>query len=346
VFIGKTLLDLQSNVIFLVHTKFTESGEYMRIRRAFTLIELLVVIAIIAVLIALLLPAVQQAREAARRTQCKNQLKQIGLALHNYHDVYTTFPLGTFPAQGNTATYQFGNWKWRILPYLDQANLFNQPVEGISWDAASPNAAMAFWLTVRVPLYHCPSSAAPQTVTSNLNSNVSETHDYVGIMGSNPDPGGRTGSNIRYNTAYGYLYNTGMLMGAECKSMRDCTDGTSNTMIVGEQSGNPRTSRRSDYQSGWSAGLSANRVLSSITTTSSPVIQTGCTVIKGAPNPPTLPTDGDAPYEPAVPLTSYHSGGAHILLTDGSTRFLGDNTDAVICQKLGARDDGTTIGEY
>jgi len=299
-------------------------------------------------LIALLLPAVQQAREAARRTQCKNQLKQIGLALHNYHDAYTTFPLGTFPAPGNTATYQFGNWKWRILPYLDQANLFNQPVAGINWASATPTPELTYWSSVRVPLYHCPSSAAPQTVESANKAHVSETHDYVGIMGADPDPAGRDGAQYRFNSSsYGYLYNTGMLMGAVCKSIRDCTDGTSNTMIVGEQSGNPRTSLRSDYQSGWSGGLAANRTMAELNQLGSASVQhIGCTVIQGAPNPPSMPTYGNQSWESSVPLTSFHAGGVHILLTDGSSRFLSDNTDALICQKLGARDDGTTIGEF
>jgi len=320
----------------------------MPTRRAFTLIELLVVIAIIAVLIALLLPAVQQAREAARRTQCKNQLKQIGLALHNYHDVYTTFPLGSHPAGGSTASYGFGNWKWRILPYLDQAPLFNQPVAGIDWQSGTANATMTFWNAVRVPLYHCPSSALPQTVTSSNNIHVSETHDYVGIMGANSDPGGRDNSNTRYMAgSYGYLYNTGLLMGAECKSIRDCTDGTSNTIIVGEQSGNPWTKIRSDYQSGWSSGYRSDRTMTVLNQTNPGAVQhIGCAVVKGAPNPQTLPTDGDQPWEPAVPLTSFHSGGVHILLADGSTRFLGDNTDALICRKLAARDDGQVIGDF
>src|SRR3954453_5885920 len=104
----------------------------LRDRRGFTLIELLVVIAIIAVLIALLLPAVQQAREAARRTQCKNALKQIGLAFHNYHDSFNTFPPGCIARQpvvnsggGASTSTEIGLWGWgaMILPYIDQANL-------------------------------------------------------------------------------------------------------------------------------------------------------------------------------------------------------------------------------
>jgi len=99
-------------------------------RKAFTLIELLVVIAIIAILIALLLPAVQQAREAARRTQCKNNLKQMGLALHNYHDVYDRFPNASMaadtPQPGCSGWVLSRGWSWRvaILPYVEQANLY------------------------------------------------------------------------------------------------------------------------------------------------------------------------------------------------------------------------------
>jgi len=98
--------------------------------RGFTLIELLVVIAIIAILISLLLPAVQQAREAARRTQCRNNLKQIGLAMHNYHDVYQGFPAGWSLDEGN---FNLQMWTVSILPYMDEANIYNE------WSQSSPN---------------------------------------------------------------------------------------------------------------------------------------------------------------------------------------------------------------
>src|ERR1041384_123408 len=128
-----------------------------RARRGFTLIELLVVIAIIAILIALLLPAVQQAREAARRTQCKNNLKQIGLAMHNYHDAYATFPLSSSWELGPGDCFALRRWSVRILPYFEQSNLYSR------WDInkgpfQSPNRQL---LTNPVPLYLCPTTPGP-----------------------------------------------------------------------------------------------------------------------------------------------------------------------------------------
>ena len=319
------------------------------LRRGFTLIELLVVIAIIAILIALLLPAVQQAREAARRSTCKNNMKQIGLALHNYHDVYKKFPLGAFAAGGNTNTYAFGSWKYRLLPYLDQAPLFNTPVSGIYWrvEVSTASANTLAWSKFTVPVYQCPSSPSPNMVAASQCTDcvTSETHDYVGIMGANPDPIGRTGSDVSYSSSYGVLFNTGLLMGAECKAIRDVTDGTSNTMVVGEQSGNADYDIRSNYMSGWSNGLNSHQKLS-LPPSSSTVMHIGCVVVKGAPNPKSLASDQNGPYDPAVPLTSFHAGGAHILVADGAVRFLGDNTNADICRLLAVRDDGGVLGEW
>jgi len=329
-----------------------------RPRRAFTLIELLVVIAIIAILIALLLPAVQQAREAARRSQCKNNMKQIGLALQNYHDVFTKFPVGALPAPGAT-TYSLGGWRWRVLPFMDQTPLFNRPTSpGVTFRscASSANSNILYWSGVRVPAYHCPSSALPEVKLASCNSSCGgdciefERHDYVGIMGANPDPLGRDETDrARWLTNYGHVYNTGLLLGGECVAIRDCTDGTSNTIIVGEQSGNAWTTVRSALHSGWSAGLYSYRSVTQNATNSASATSTQyaqCTVVKSAPNPKSLPSDGDRDYDPSVPLTSFHTGGCHILLADGSVRFLSDSTQAEICRMLAVRADGQVIGEY
>ena len=129
----------------------------VRKRKAFTLIELLVVIAIIAILIALLLPAVQQAREAARRTQCKNNLKQLGLALHNYHDVFNTLPYGVrFSASGENWGSSFF---LSLLPYVEQANAFNR-VNMNNWPGWATNFPV--YNNLDIPGYTCPSTALPK----------------------------------------------------------------------------------------------------------------------------------------------------------------------------------------
>jgi len=164
-------------------------------RRAFTLIELLVVIAIIAILIALLLPAVQQAREAARRSQCKNNLKQIGLALHNYHDVYIMFPPGSIVKEDGTATL---GWQGSILPFVDQIGLYEQLDFDAAWDA--PENRQIY--TNVIPTYQNPS--VPEMTDS---SGLALSH-YAG--------------NSRF-----FRPNQGM-------KMNNIMDGTSNTIMVGE----------------------------------------------------------------------------------------------------------------
>ena len=153
------------------------SRSVARDRRGFTLIELLVVIAIIAILIALLLPAVQQAREAARRTQCKNNLKQLGLALHNYHDTHGTFPFGWMA--GNDLNVSC--WGIMLLPYLDQGNLYN------NWNSSVPafNEAVALFqpatavqgnlnvIATPLAMYKCPSSTAKEKSDYTLPANSS-----------------------------------------------------------------------------------------------------------------------------------------------------------------------------
>ena len=157
-----------------------------RARRGFTLIELLVVIAIIAILIALLLPAVQQAREAARRASCKNNLKQIGLALHNYHDVHSAFPsgwIGVTNEQPSVLGASGFAWGTMVLPYLDQGPLYGKFNLSNPLDA-SPNRAL---ITQHLTVYQCPSDPKPETFkTPDQNGNPIEmaTANYAGVFGT------------------------------------------------------------------------------------------------------------------------------------------------------------------
>ncbi len=191
--------------------------------RGFTLVELLVVIAIIGILIALLLPAVQAAREAARRSQCTNNLKQIGLALHNYHDTYQAFPPGSlrFIIPGvNSWSTQHISWEVRILPYLEQQAVYDQvDFEGLqSWNYAPGNTLR----NTNLACYRCPSDYSDARVESSW-----APTNYVGCSGS--------------DTGHGYTTSDRRGMFRDINSttarpprMADITDGTSNTMAVSE----------------------------------------------------------------------------------------------------------------
>jgi prepilin-type N-terminal cleavage/methylation domain-containing protein len=141
--------------------------------RGFTLIELLVVIAIIAILVALLLPAVQQAREAARRSQCKSNLKQLGVALHNYHDVHSVFPPGCVNQEGDTANPDDRdrlNWTWPVylMPYMDQAPLYEQLNPGPTRaTAAVSDPAKRAVMQQPLAAFRCPSDVGPATNTED-----------------------------------------------------------------------------------------------------------------------------------------------------------------------------------
>ncbi len=165
--------------------------------RAFTLVELLVVIAIIGVLVGLLLPAVQAAREAARRMQCSNNMKQIGLAMHNYHDTFRSLPPGSRYRRGGTRWVT--NWRASILAFLEQAPLFNSLNFETGCFAGATNSATfsggnEILSGLVLPVYRCPSNASDPfaIVVGTVNNNKQGMEaDYVGIAGACPDPGGR-----------------------------------------------------------------------------------------------------------------------------------------------------------
>lgn len=311
----------------------------------FTLVELLVVIAIIGVLIALLLPAVQQAREAARRMQCSNNLKQIGLAFHNYHDTINTLPPGSLRLTGH------GNSAWvHILPYLEAGNVYDR-IPSMQWfwlgststQSAATRAAFADFNPVWI---NCPSSALVD-VTSQQGTDI-VIADYIPISGaeghSTCDPN---------NTQMGLVCGGGMLAPNIVHGFRDATDGTSNTLLVGESSGrtfnssgaivDARNSRNSGFQMGknyntspkgndtWYVSHDHSRRCYNFTTIVSPI---GTNTYNGT----TMGND-----RCNNPMNSEHPGGAQFLFLDGSVHFLPETTQLAVLRNLANRDDGNVV---
>ena len=316
-------------------------------RKGFTLIELLVVIAIIAVLIALLLPAVQQAREAARRSQCKNNLKQIGLAMHNYHDSLLRFPAGGcgggFPyTNGGGDSWMHTQWV-SILPYIDQAPLYNtlnfSPThEG--WYCAGVNPSLGLRMTALI----CPSSPGNQMIAPCGPTSLS---GYFGIAGASntaivPDLHAYLPGGIAYYSDRGMINSH-----RNNTNMKDCTDGTSNTLLVGEISDLIRdaTGLRREVRPGndWGWAMGTNNTWHGAWMLST-------VVIAYAPNSAVVGQIGVRPGEAHArynhPLSSAHTGGAHVLLTDGAVRFISDNINLDTLKYLACRDEGQVLGEF
>ncbi len=318
-----------------------------RQRAGFTLIELLVVIAIIAILIALLLPAVQQAREAARRSQCKNNLKQLGLALHNYHDTARTFPIGQRYSKSSP------NWRIGVLPFLDQAPLYNTlNFSDVFYSACASTSTYGVVYSNKenkilaglvLPVFKCPSSPLSATADVGCNYDKLMVHDYVGISGATPDPAGRTGV-CSEDTGYGTWCNNGLLVPNQVMRIRDVTDGTSNTMIVAEQSGSVGgVDRRAAYHGGWS-GFTQTKLAPDFVSTELP-FGSGTTAVRFSINTKTYSV-GAGVYHGNTIINSFHTGGTHGLLADGAVRFLSENIDFLTLRQLSVRNDGQTLGEF
>jgi len=282
----------------------------MRRRTGFTLIELLVVIAIIAILIALLLPAVQQAREAARRSQCKNNLKQIGLAMHNYHDLYQSLPMGT-----NSQIY--GPFV-AILPNMDQENL--QDLYDFDLYYTDPENEEA--INTRIPVYLCPSMVLKRAVPDAACDEPGAPGSYGASMGSSQFTG--DGLFAGYN---GFTAPVPV-------RFRDITDGLTNTIMCGEFN-----YQLEDYLwSGFSCPAKAGDIRWG-----------GHRWAPGYPGVSLGHTAGDFNVNLNANRTTWrsdHVGGAHFLLADGAVQFVNENVDAALLDALATRQGAEEIGDF
>lgn len=310
-------------------------------RSGFTLIELLVVIAIIAILIALLLPAVQQAREAARRTQCKNNLKQVGLAMHNYHDTHNTFPPGNLP---NSPLNNHGPTAWvHILPYVDQApqyNRINFSLTGTWWHGtAGPPPGGPQGTTFngfKVAGFNCPSSPLTD-VRSFTNGGVTT----VWQRGSYTLLEGAVGISEVANNSRGIRSDSGMFTRSRNFNFRDMSDGSSNIILVAEQSNWGRDAANTnnvEYRSDggdsiWMGTGYDERCFNT-------------TTVRYAINTRSNALSGSGSQSCNTPIQSAHTGGAHVLIGDGTVKFLSENMNFDTLRFLAARADGNVVGEF
>jgi len=327
----------------------------LRHRVGFTLIELLVVIAIIAILIGLLLPAVQKVREAAARMSCSNNLKQLGIALHSYHDANNRLPPGaaTDAPPWGTGGQWGSSWKVFILPYIEQDNLFRLwQFTGSSGFQNVNNLNLTNNMTIKT--YRCPSSTLPELQTGMQNGNGSNRMftSYVGVAGASIEAGiaavGCCNGSGNINAAGGILFANSAV------TMTGITDGTSNTILVGEQSDHLRDANNAPIipttgigaitsagPHGWAMGtdttamgLTGSRVFN-VTTVRWAINQRGLGDNAGNGTNNNTGTN--------IPFSSGHTGGAQMLWADGGVRFLTSSTATIMLQWMSTRAGGEVV---
>lgn len=311
-------------------------------RRAFTLIELLVVIAIIAVLIALLLPAVQQAREAARRSQCKNNMKQLGLALHNYHDTANTLPPGYIVTN---------NWGWNtmLLPGLDQAPLYNliastavaSPVSTgfgaiITNFPASPTSVV---LQTNIPALRCPSDTGSATVAAGGTPVNYGRSNYVASFGPSFGLTNLMQTPVTSLTYGGVAINpAGAFFVNSRRNFSTFTDGLSNTILVGERrSVGLQNAQAVGGEAIWAGTTNAGVAIAG----NGMIMGEMVTPINSTVNPEVIGS-----YAHSTGFGSLHVGGGHFLMGDGAVRFVSENISSATYALLGAISDNQVIGEF
>ncbi|WP_261342936.1 DUF1559 domain-containing protein [Gimesia algae] len=307
-------------------------------KRGFTLIELLVVIAIIAILIALLLPAVQQAREAARRSTCKNNLKQIGLALHNYHETHRSFPQMHVENIRNTTydpdTDSYLAWSVMLLPFMDQSSLYNQINMNAPWRANYTGTPPQLALVKTIlPAFNCPSDPM-----EGLNTNI-------GSWGKSNYPAIYSPCNIKPGATAGSCY-AGPFNNHAVTRMRDFTDGVSNVIMVGERTtegvnagglwiGASNSSGTAGNYANWPYHTALVRTWQGATATPDP---STIYLINGINN------NTGTKYEWS--LSSSHTGGCHFVFGDGRVKFISENVNGDTLVYLAAINDKNVLGEY
>jgi prepilin-type N-terminal cleavage/methylation domain-containing protein len=327
-------------------------------KRAFTLVELLVVIAIIGVLVALLLPAVQSAREAARRTQCTNNLRQVGIAIHNYNDTWQALPPGCYHGV-------FGTWMLHILPYMEQKNLHGLYVNsgGIH---TFRNGGIRYGGTQNLPVtrtllpsFTCPSDVKNDTTKSQYNGVTS--HNYVANYGNTTrgrlSPVGTTSTGapnqyggapfievIHYQTAdatyYSYI-NFDQNFKASTR-MPEITDGTSNTLAISETVKGHQGDLRGFAW--WGGGAHFETLRTPNTSTPDSLESSSYCVTANRLNPPCV--GRSASNEESIAARSRHPNGVQAVMCDASTRFFTNNIALDTWRGLGSAAGGETLGDY
>jgi prepilin-type N-terminal cleavage/methylation domain-containing protein len=341
------------------------------LKRGFTLIELLVVIAIIAILIALLLPAVQQAREAARRTQCKNNLKQLALALHNYESTHSTFPMSRI-----TISNSVNAWSVMILPFIEQSALYARWDFNNSWNNGT-NLALS---STVLPAWQCPSTPTP---TPPPATQIHDTARDLSNAKTLTWPAATQGLGFSdYGTTnevrWSFYESNGMarpsgagrgMPGAMARDaitkIRDITDGLSNTAMISETAGRPRQYKKGGRACGPEC---LDTVKGSISATGGFVldgwgwadIDSVSRSINGSAADGTITntTASSAPFATTIygrcgincsnksELYSWHVGGVQAAMADGSGRFLSENIDAGVLAAVFTRAGGEVVGEF